>query len=276
MSSLSLGVYIVTFVLGICVLSLTLDAWILSRFNISSTPMKASIPKQILQTSKSGLPPHIKPLVLKQVQGWNYRHFTDAECDAYISSSQVAALHFPSLLYVFRRLKGAHRADVFRYLWLYEHGGVFLDSDLMLYSPLDDIVEDQSFVSCLDAQDRSVFTGFLGCAPGHPILFAALQAVVATPTVLLTQFKAPWLRPLNVYTYTIYIRQMKRIVDAYQSHDGATVKLLREVLHDEAGTYSVLREQGCANKTVVAIHYHKFKDVPYFQPDISNLEDPCK
>ena len=50
--------------------------------------------------------------------------------------------------------RGAHRADLFRYYYLYMEGGVFIDSDAMLMKDLNEIVADYEFFTVDSSEIR--------------------------------------------------------------------------------------------------------------------------
>lgn len=64
------------------------------------------------------------------------RHlYSDQDCEMFLQQ------HFPEYVSVIRQLRGAHKADLFRYAVLYVHGGVYMDIKLELVQPLDAIVD---------------------------------------------------------------------------------------------------------------------------------------
>ena len=74
--------------------------------------------------------------------------------------------HFPEYVSVFRRLHGAHKADLFRYAVLYVHGGVYMDIKIKLVRPLEEVV---------DLSRNAIYTT-LSIFPG-----TLFQALIATP-----------------------------------------------------------------------------------------------
>lgn len=143
------------------------------------------IPKVIFQTSKDELPEtYVTDMIREKTPGWTYRHFTDADILHYFQEHPHP--EFPNLTEQFHRLTGAHKADLFRYYYIYLEGGVFLDSDAMIFVDLDDIVRDYDFFSvnslCVPG---SIFQGFIGAVPGNDIMYKALKdAYVIDPSEL--------------------------------------------------------------------------------------------
>jgi mannosyltransferase OCH1-like enzyme len=109
------------------------------------------IPKIIHQTYKSDELPHeIQNIInkLKQLNsGWEYRFYNDADITSYIKEN-----YDETYLDYYEKINpkyGAARADFFRYLLLYNEGGVYLDIKSFCNIPLDDLIteNDTFFIS---------------------------------------------------------------------------------------------------------------------------------
>jgi hypothetical protein len=143
------------------------------------------IPKVLFQTSKDDRPEaYVTDMIRTKCPGWTYRHFTDADILQYFEEHPHA--EFPNMTEQFHRLTGAHKADLFRYFFIYLEGGVFLDSDAMIFVDMNDIARDYDFFSvnsiCVPG---SIFQGFIGAVPGNDIMYKALKdAYVVDPAEL--------------------------------------------------------------------------------------------
>ena len=135
-----------------------------------------SIPKLFFQTSKNNLEPYIVKMTKKMLPSdWTYRHFLDSDIVHFLKSHPIK--EFPGALEVFNSLKrGGHKADFFRYYFLFVKGGVFMDSYAMIYKSIDQIAKDYKFfsVNSRDVPD-CLFQGILGAEPRNPLIGAALQ-----------------------------------------------------------------------------------------------------
>ena len=139
-----------------------------------------SIPKVIVQTSFYRLPKYIEDLNKSKCIGWTYKYFTDNDIIKFIEENPVD--EFTDSVKVFNSFSGAHKADFFRYYFLYTNGGVYIDSDAILEQNIDDIIESCSFFtvkSCLD--NSSVFNGFIGSKPKNDTIYKALKNAYNTP-----------------------------------------------------------------------------------------------
>lgn len=115
---------------------------------------------------------------------WEYRFYNDDDIISYIKK------HYPNLLVFYERIDpsyGAARADFFRYLLIYNEGGVYLDIKSNVSRPLKDIIQkDDKYLlshwpSYLPARLRGVHSGIthpigeyqqwhIVSVPGHPFL----------------------------------------------------------------------------------------------------------
>lgn len=132
------------------------------------------IPKILLQTSPKKQPEYVLEMLRNKTEGWCYQHFTDAEIIRYFIMNPDP--EFPFILNKFHKMRfGAHKADLFRYYYLYQNGGVFLDSDAMIECNIGFIVGDYQLFSVKSYIDSTIFQGFIGCIPRHPVLHKALK-----------------------------------------------------------------------------------------------------
>lgn len=187
-------------------------AWCCSRLNVRSESQRlravrlpevvagTSIPKMLYQTSQHReLPKAIQENVeaMKAMNPeYGYRFFDDADMVEFIESNYGARV-----LASFRRINpkyGAARADLFRYLLIYKHGGVYLDIKSSFARPLRDIVapNDRFVLSHWRNWDEGDFDGwgihadlkkipggeFQQChiiaTAGHPFLKAVIESVL--------------------------------------------------------------------------------------------------
>lgn len=102
------------------------------------------LPKIIHQTYPDRQPPSMYQQNIERIKqlspGWQYRLYDDQDIQDYI------AKHFPALLGYYNRIDaryGAARADLFRYLVIYNEGGIYLDIKSSITRPLDEAFPEQ-------------------------------------------------------------------------------------------------------------------------------------
>lgn len=113
------------------------------------------IPKQIMQTWKSHtVPDHWKPSqesIKKFMPKWKYVLMTDE------MNREFCEEHFPQYLQFYDSLTyNIQRADIIRYMYLYVNGGIYIDLDIELNSPIDEIFEKRSMETWLLKAPRNI------------------------------------------------------------------------------------------------------------------------
>lgn len=155
------------------------------------------IPKVIFQTSPNSQDQYVIEIIKTKCPGWEYKHFTDRSIIQFFIENPLD--EFPFILNLFQRLKfGAHKADLFRYYYLYIHGGVFMDSDAIMEVDITEIVNDYEFFSVKSYIEGTVFQGFIGCSPKNPIIYEALKDAYMIDVENLTNYYH--LLTANMYT----------------------------------------------------------------------------
>jgi hypothetical protein len=138
--------------------------------------MTSNIPKIIFQTSKHRPKTYLVNMIKNQCKGWIYLHFTDEDIIKFFKNNFLD--EFPNIIEKFNSIKnGAHKADLFRYYFIYIKGGVFLDSDAMIQTNIDNIVKDYDFMTVESTHycPSCIFQGFLASKPKNNIIYEALK-----------------------------------------------------------------------------------------------------
>jgi hypothetical protein len=155
---------------------------LLSEYSIIQSRIPAScksdyfqkIPKIIWQTMKSN---HV-PFIMKSFSDswiennpeYEYRFCDDDEVFAFIKSD------FPEYSEGYRKIKyGASRADLWRYLIIYQYGGVYADLDCRCLSPLRTWIKpDSEYVTQLGV-NKDVCQWLIISIPKNPIFLRAAE-----------------------------------------------------------------------------------------------------
>ena len=142
--------------------------------------MIKTIPKIIMQTAKDKPERYIINTINQKCPGWEYIHFIDSEIIQYFKKYPIK--EFPNIIDKFNSFsKGQHKADLFRYYYLYLNGGIFLDSDAIFEENIDNIIKsyDSVFVKSF-MPNTHLFNGFIVTYPKNPIIFDALKHTYET------------------------------------------------------------------------------------------------
>jgi len=201
------------------------------------------ISKVFFQTSKRPLNFYLQRMIKSRLtDGWVYRHFTDTDIIHYIKSHPLKEL--PNAVEFFQRIKGGeHKADFFRYYFLYVNGGVFMDSDAMIYETIDNIVRDFKFFSVNSSiVPGTIFQGLLGAEAGNPLIYRALKSFYSMDLALLD----------NRSNYHILCKDLYTFYNENPEKDGYH---LYSDIHDYSGDKTIDE-----NGNVLFRHYWRDKD----------------
>lgn len=139
---------------------------------ISKKNVGDNIPKVIHQTyyNKTFTPEILENInYLKSMNpDWEHKVYDDADIINYITT------HYPELVAIYNKINpafGAARADFFRYLLIYNEGGVYLDIKSSLNKPLKEII----------APDDCYLLSYWQNGPDAPYPQAGLHACISNP-----------------------------------------------------------------------------------------------
>lgn len=104
--------------------------------------------------------------VLKCIESWK-RCLPDYEIIEWnLSNFNVNELQYTADAYKAR--KYAFVSDVARIKALYEYGGIYLDTDVMVYKSFDSILDHKCVLGF--EEEKYVATSFMACEPQHPLM----------------------------------------------------------------------------------------------------------
>ena len=207
---------------------------------------KKIIPKIIMQTSKEKPSDNKVESIIKHFcPGWNYVHFSDEDIFKYFEENPLA--DFPNIADVFNSFsKGQHKADLFRYYYLYINGGIFLDSDAIFEVNVDNILKnyDSVFVKSFMA-NQHLFNGFIATYEKNPIIYDALKHAYNTNDKTL------------VRSYHHLCEELLRI---YKKHSLPNMKVYQEhnLAYRGYGGSVILDDNGAK----IVSHYWLSKNIP--------------
>ena len=137
-----------------------------------------NIPKIFFQTSITKPETYVVEKILSKCdESYQYLHFNDDEIIAFFRENYIE--EFKNIIEKFHSIQnGAHKADLFRYYFLYINGGVYMDTDAMIEMNIKDIISDNSFCSILSSHHQcgpTICNAFLAASPKNDIIYKALQ-----------------------------------------------------------------------------------------------------
>jgi mannosyltransferase OCH1-like enzyme len=72
--------------------------------------------------------------------------------------------------------KGA-KSDILRYEILYQHGGIYMDTDFICVKPFDDFLHLDFFGGSGHTANPCAFNGLFGCTPNHEVLRKVIDVI---------------------------------------------------------------------------------------------------
>ena len=199
----------------------------------------APVPRVLMQTwhrPLEDLPQRVAAGIRMCSQGLSHEYFRDSQCKEFLYTN-----YGPQHVAKFDQLRcGAHKADFFRYCYLYIEGGVYMDVDLEPRQTLVSIlagIAPGTLVTCLDASRSGIFQAFIATPPGHPVF-----------PELINRFFAPDVES-GFFTYDTFTRHMGSVLRRRKGRplrtgmqtmlDGSRLCLLYENQRGIRGSYDV-------------------------------------
>jgi hypothetical protein len=161
--------------------------------------------------------------------------------------------------------KGAHKADLFRYCYLYQHGGIYLDIKTELIKPLNEIITQDNTLYTVIARDKyNIYQGVLCVYPEHPMFSDLInQCVNAKHYILNGNY--------NLFLMFFYkcildeIKGDKIVPGKHATNSGYNIHLFHEndchesdcgFLLDRYGLCTFIHDENC--KKVIKTRYSDF------------------
>ena len=197
--------------------------------------------KIIMQTSFKKPEQYVIDRILKHALGWDYVHFTDLEIYDYFDKNFIKDFKYIKQKFMSIK-KGPHKADLFRYYYLYINGGVFIDSDLAIEKSLNDIIGEYNLVSAVDKKNKNVFNGFLYADKKSDIILECLNHIYNIDVDYLDN------------NYEVICEKLYEVL--YKKNININFKLYD--IPDTKNPALIVDD----NNDIIAIHYWKDKIIP--------------
>ncbi len=139
---------------------------------------KVKIPKLIMQTWKNHDIPkkwRISPKSIKEMMpDWDYVLMTDEDNRNFVRK------HFPDFLPYYDRFPyNIQRADAIRYMFLYIHGGIYMDLDFKVQHPLDELFtyDSDAYLVASGNIGSYITNSFMASKPGCKLWLEMIEAM---------------------------------------------------------------------------------------------------
>jgi len=174
---------------------------------------------------------------------WNYVNFCNGEEIQFFKENPLD--EFPNIIEKFNSMPcQPHKADLFRYYYLYIYGGVFIDGDAMIYDNITNIIKDNSFVSVIGLDNTTLFNGFICTFPKNPILYKALEYAYNVE------------RNNFMNNYDLLCKHLYKVV--HNTNYNFKIKLYKEYTYHAGESAKTINDDG----KIIVIHYYKYKIIP--------------
>jgi hypothetical protein len=152
---------------------------------------------------KSKIPHYILEQYAKYAPKYNLQIFDDEDCKAFLKEHY--GVEFVAKFESFQM--GCHKADFFRYAYLFKMGGIYLDVKTILICPMEDIFVDHRLCYIVRSIiPNSIYNGIIHTPPRNPLFRMLLMDLFHTHT-------------LNVINYLKPTYKMHKILKLFTSHE---------------------------------------------------------
>jgi len=142
-------------------------------------PLGVTWPKHIYMTyaNPSWVPVIVASALHRYAFGYTVSWYDDRDCLAFMRAEGS-----PSALAAYMAMpNGAHRADMWRYHVLKKNGGIYLDADIVLKRPLDEVFPDRYMsYTVLSRGASAIFNAVVVSPAGNPIFDTLISKMSKT------------------------------------------------------------------------------------------------
>lgn len=136
---------------------------------------KYTIPYKIIQTWRDINPHQTISHAISSIKSFNGL----ANHKFFDNVAQRMSIMCPRTLTAYDKLvPGAYRADVWRYYYLFNHGGIYIDAKLVQVAPFDYLLDKYDLIIVKDRNNGCIYNGFICVRPEHPLLSATLSKCI--------------------------------------------------------------------------------------------------
>ena len=200
-------------------------------FQYSTDNLNSHIPKVIISTyyRKDLIPNKVYSNIKKFAPGYKYIIFDDQEIIIFFKK-----YYPPLVLESFYKLTGAHKADLFRYCYLYIYGGIYLDIKTELIKNIDNIFNKPNvkLYTVLSMFSKTIYQGIIATVPNNPLFKELINHMVTIrkPVTNYFAFTSKFYKSLQVACGSeiykkynknnVYLFYEKCSVNKSDCHDG--------------------------------------------------------
>lgn len=162
----------------------------LERFeNINDSQNNSPIIKKLCQTyhNKDKIPEKVFQNIQKFLPDFEHNVFDDADCLAFLEEFDKkygkTLLNNKSTVENFKIQKtNAHKADIFRYCYLYENGGLYADIKTIFIKPITELqLQNNLFYSVIDLSKKAIYQGVIYSPAKNKLFLDNIHFILNNP-----------------------------------------------------------------------------------------------
>ena len=159
-----------------------------------------SIPKVIISTyhDKSKIPSKVFENIKQYAP--NYQHVIYDDNEIVLFLKKYFNSNVLNTFYTLNR--GAHKADLFRYCYLYQFGGIYMDIKTKLIKNIDEVFNKKNvdFYTVTSMYRGTIYQGVLASKPKNPLFLSLIEHMVnvAKPVKIYFEFTRDLYRKLKL------------------------------------------------------------------------------
>ena len=137
-----------------------------------------NIPKKIISTyhTKNKIPDKVFKNIKQYAPNYEYIIFDDNDIINFLNK-----YYNKDVVDKFNVYKGAHKADLFRYCYLYKFGGIYIDIKTELIMNIDDIFNknDIDLYTVMNKNNKSIYQGVIASKPNNPLFLKLIDHMLS-------------------------------------------------------------------------------------------------
>lgn len=150
----------------------------ISNSYMDSQIIKNTIPKVIIQvnTNENKISDEIYKNIKQYAPTYQHVVYDIRQCKKFLQKE-----YGNDYVKLFEKLNtDSHKIDLFKYCYLYKHGGIYLNADVEIIRPLNQIFNKNYLYVILSKDDKSIYKGVVVSPPKNPIFLDLIQYIFTT------------------------------------------------------------------------------------------------
>lgn len=224
--------------------------------NLNEIKKNTQIIKTICQTygDKKKIPEKVYQNIKKFLPDFKHQIFDDADCLKFLSKFDKkyskTLFNNKSTVENFKIQKvKAHKADLFRYCYLYENGGLYADIKTCFIKPISELqLKNNLFYSAIDLSRKAIYQGVIYSPPKNKIFIDNIKFILDNPNPSYAYYIRHLYNNLKKHSINNNIKaglnKMKDIPNVYLYMENSYVKKYCENKLDRYGLCTFITDKG--------------------------------